>query len=52
MENPDHVMGAKLNCKTHLQNTFFDFLAVLAAVAKNFKRSTKNYIETHFDEHG
>jgi hypothetical protein len=27
MKNTDPVMGAKLKSKTHLQNTFFDFLS-------------------------
>jgi hypothetical protein len=27
MKNTDPLMGAKLKSKTHLQNTFFDFLS-------------------------
>ncbi len=32
MKNTDPLMGAKLKSKTHLQNTFFDFLSCFLSV--------------------
>jgi hypothetical protein len=45
MKNTDPVMGAKCKAKTHLQNTFLDFLAFFAQLALKFAKSanmTKN----------
>ncbi len=41
MKNTDPLMGAKLKSKTHLQNTFFDFLSrFLRVLASKFEKST------------
>jgi hypothetical protein len=40
MKNTDPLMGAKLKSKTHLQNTFFDFLSrFFAHLASKFAKS-------------
>ncbi len=43
MENKDPVMGAKLKSKTHLQNTFCDFLSCFL---RKFAKSAKRYRKT------
>ncbi len=43
MKNIDPVMGAKLKSKTHLLNTFFDFLSQFCAFGfKVFKKCQNN----------
>jgi hypothetical protein len=44
-------MGAKLKSKTHVQNTFFDFLSsVFARLASKFEKSTNMAFKNFFFE--
>jgi hypothetical protein len=43
-------MGAKLKSKTHLQNTFFDFLSRFLRVWSKFEKSTNVTLKKYFFE--
>jgi hypothetical protein len=43
-------MGAKLNSKTHLLNTFFDFEPVFARLTSKFEKSTNMTLKNFFLE--
>jgi hypothetical protein len=49
MKNTDPLMGAKLKSKTHLQNTFFDFLSRFLRVwLQSLKKVLISYYLTNF----
>jgi hypothetical protein len=45
MKKTEPLMGAKLKSKTHLQNTFIDFLYVLLAFFLNFECKCKRQLK-------
>jgi hypothetical protein len=52
MKNPDPLMGAKLKCKIHLQNTFFRFFQPFCVFGfKVLKKSKKVSKNAEFHDH-